>query len=183
PDDQHFALVLAMRNRINFLHHTYKAQQNVITFYERMMGQVPLQRLVPSSPNFYIQGAGAMDHRSYSANNSPEAALGDGNNIQGNANTQIVLGNTVSKRTEQIRHVDGLLESLSRDSGVPDAPKAEATKNLTKIKDELADEEHPDPTRISRWLEQAKHALKAFSLTHDVVEATKALGAAFGLLP
>jgi len=61
PDAEHAALVLVMRNRINFLQHTYNALKNVVEFYERILheGGVGNTGLVPAQ-NFYLQGGGSM---------------------------------------------------------------------------------------------------------------------------
>lgn len=39
PEPDHHALVLAMKNRLSFLQHTYTAQQNVLQFYEETMSR------------------------------------------------------------------------------------------------------------------------------------------------
>jgi hypothetical protein len=61
-------------------------------------------------------------------------------------------------------------------AGCPEADKA-----LRKVVDELQDEEHPDPTRIHRWLETAKYSMKALGLTKEVAEAAKAAWEIFKL--
>lgn len=60
PKPEHNALLLAMKNRISFLQHTYRSQKNVIDFYEKTMRQVT-QYGIPVMPSqtFYIQAGGA----------------------------------------------------------------------------------------------------------------------------
>ena len=61
PQPEHNALLLAMKNRISFLQHTYSAQRNVLEFYENTMRRFPnLGFPVMPSQNFYLQSGGAL---------------------------------------------------------------------------------------------------------------------------
>jgi hypothetical protein len=179
PHDEHYALVLAMRNRINFLHHTYKAQTEVIRFYNRFLTSLPIQHLGGSpAHHFYLQGSGAMDQRTYSAINSPQTAQGDHNLITGNT---VQIGSTTNERLAQIQLVEKFIEALQRQN--PDLPEAsQAVHVLGKVRDELADEENPDPSRIAKWLGQVKTLLGAVKVGQEVLEAGKAVGESFHLL-
>lgn len=179
PHDEHYALVLAMRNRINFLHHTYKAQTEVIRFYNRFLTSLPIQHLGASpAHHFYLQGSGAMDQRTYSAINSPQAAQGDHNLLAGNT---VQIGSTANERLAQIQLVEKFIEALQRQN--PDLPEtSQAVHVLGKVRDELADEEKPDPSRIAKWLGQVKTLLGAVKVGQEVIEAGKAVGESLHLL-
>jgi hypothetical protein len=45
PAEEHNLLLVAMKNRINFLQHTYTLQKNTIDFYNNLLKQLPSNRI------------------------------------------------------------------------------------------------------------------------------------------
>ena len=184
PEVHHRSLLLAMQNRINFLHHTYTAQANVVQYYERFlrdlratgtMGVVPGQ-------NFYIQTGGAMVPTNYSAVNSQNVAQGTNNSASNNTiDHSIKIGGSFNEKKNQLDALERAIKTISDAEGLPANETGRAIANFQKIKDELAHEDKPDAPRIQKWLEAAKGALSTLSLSKEVVDATKDAFSAFGI--
>jgi hypothetical protein len=184
PEAHHRSLLLAMQNRIIFLHHTYTAQANVVQYYERFlrnlratgsMGVVPGQ-------NFYIQTGGAMVPTNYSTMNSQNVAQGTNNSASNNTiDHSIKIGGSFNEKKTQLDALERAIKTINDTEGLPANEVGRATANFQKIKDELAHEDKPDAPRIQKWLEAAKGALSALSLSKEVVDATKDAFAAFGV--
>jgi hypothetical protein len=74
---EHQALLLAMKNRISFLQHTYSAQQNVIRFYENMLEHLSKTNFgILPRQSFYLQTGGDMGNKKYIATKSPVDIIG-----------------------------------------------------------------------------------------------------------
>lgn len=172
PDAEHAALILAMRNRINFLQHTYNAQRNVVEFYERILREGGVRNFgVAPAQNFYLQGGGTMASRNYTAIGSTHVVQGDQNEVD----QSIRIAESFNEKKQQLENLDALIEALlkaSQDTPAQDSKRA--VVNLEKVKDELATEQKPDGSRIKKWLETAQASIKALALGKDVVDlATK----------
>lgn len=60
PEQEHNALLLAMKNRISFLQHTYAAQKNVIGYYEATLRHISRVDVpIMPSQTFYLQSGGS----------------------------------------------------------------------------------------------------------------------------
>lgn len=177
PDAEHAALVLAMKNRINYLQHTYTAQKNVVEFYERILKDRTGGMLsVQPAQNFYLQAGGSMAPSNYSAIGSNNVA--QGKNIEASNNVvdqSIHIASSFNDKKQQLDNLDALIVGLQAAHPTPTEDAKKAIVNLEKVKDELATEEKPDASRITKWLDVAKNSMKTLSLGKDLYDlATKA---------
>ena len=187
PTHEHDALILAMKNRISFLQHTYGVQKNAIEFYEKLLRELPIKGFgVQPAPNFYLTGGGNIESPTYTALNSPQAAQGSNIKMIGNKNDQsIYIAESFNERKTQVDAIEHLIYKLLVDKTEGEKfeeARREALKFANKAKDELADEEHPEPSRISNYLQRTKQALATCALGYEVVEASKKVMEAFHLL-
>lgn len=183
PEVQHQALLLVMRNRINFLHHTYVAQKNVLALYEATFNQMRSGHMGVVPTNFYIQGGGTMTPSNYTAIGSQNVAQGQGNEASNNTiNQSFHIGQSFNERKDQIDSIERLLTSV-RSGDIPSSEGVtRAISNLEKVKDELAHEEKPDAPRVKKWLEIAQAALKTLSLGKDAYDLASKTFGSFGVL-
>lgn len=168
PDAEHGALVLVMRNRINFLQHTYNAQRNVVEFYERILreGGVGQAWLAPAQ-NFYLQGGGSMSSKNYTAIGSSRVVQGDDNEVD----QSIHIAESFIEKKNQLENIGALIQALTNaHQPAPTEETMRAVVNLEKVKDELETELKPDAGRIKKWLETAKSSIKALALGKDVID-------------
>lgn len=177
---EHATLVLALKNRINFMQHTYTAQKNVIEFYERVLKDSPIGMLgIQPAHNFYLQTGGSMAPSNYSAIGSNNVA--QGKNIEASHNSvdqSVHIASSFNEKKQQLDNLDALISNLQATQPTPIEDAKKAIVNLEKVKDELATEEKPDERHVAKWLDVAKSSLKALSLGKDVYDlATKAYNA------
>lgn len=177
---EHATLVLALKNRINYLQHTYTAQKNVIEFYERVLKDSPTGMLgIQPAHNFYLQTGGSMAPSNYSAIGSNNVA--QGKNIEASHNTvdqSVHIASSFNEKKQQLDNLDALIAHLQAAQPTPIEDTKKAILNLEKVKDELATEAKPDVKHIGKWLDVAKSSLKTLSLGRDLYDlATKAYNA------
>ena len=176
-ESEHQALVLAMKNRISFLQHTYTTQQNAIAFYEKMLERISNSNLgVVPSQTFYLQTGGDMGNKNYSAVNSPGAVQGEHQQLTGNIIGQnIKVGNTVDERKDQADLLQSLIEEIKRAEELNPQEKDGAAKYIEKVQDEILEEEPPDQNRIAKWLNKTNtyigHITKVGALYEKAKEA------------
>ena len=180
PDAEHAALVLAMKNRISYLQHTYTAQKNVLEFYERILKDDAVRHVgVQPAQNFYLQGGGSMAPSNYSAIGSNNVA--QGKNIEASHNVvdqSVHIASSFNEKKQQLDSLDALIAALQQAHPSPTEGSKKAILNLEKVKDELTTEEKPDAGRIMKWLDVAKNSMKALALGKDLYDlATKAYAA------
>lgn len=179
-DAEHATLVLALKNRVNFMQHTYTAQKNVIDFYERVLKESPIGMLgIQPAQNFYLQTGGSMAPSNYSAIGSNNVA--QGKNIEASHNTvnqSIHIASSFNEKKQQLDNLETLIANLQATQPAPIEDARKAIVNLEKVKDELATEAKPDAKHVAKWLEVAKSSLKTLSLGKDLYDlATKAYNA------
>lgn len=183
-EPEHQFVLLRMRNRINLLHCTTKAQTNVIQFYENILKDVS-SRAISQGPNFYLQQGGAMNHTNYSAVNSSQIAQGQQNRLIGNSSELAVnLGITHEERAERLEALTRCYLNLFEESkNRPEwkEPIQNAQRMLDKAEKEIKEEPNPDPSRVQRYLILAKDALKALAFGRETQEALKKLWDLFNL--
>ncbi|MHC1671708.1 hypothetical protein ACODUM_02500 [Stenotrophomonas maltophilia] len=180
PDAEHAALILAMKNRINYLQHTYTAQKNVVEFYHRFLKDHAAGMLnIQPAHNFYLQAGGNMTPSNYSAIGSNNVAQGKHIEASHNVVDQSVhIAGSFNEKKQQLDNLDALIAGLQAAHLTPTEDSRKAIVNLEKVKDELTTEEKPDGDRIAKWLDVAKNSMKALSLGKDLLDlATKAYGA------
>ena len=157
-----------MRNRINFLQHTYNALKNVVEFYERILheGGVGNTGLVPAQ-NFYLQGGGSMASKNYTAIGSSRVVQGDDSEVD----QSVHIAESYIEKKKQLENIDALSQALTNaHQPAPTEETMRAVVNLEKVKDELATEQKPDAGRIKKWLETAHASIKALALGKDVID-------------
>jgi hypothetical protein len=188
---QEHALVLTeMKNRISMLEHSRNLQKNTISYYEKLIEQMPRGGFQqPPQAFYFLNGENAAN---YHALNSPQAALGTGNKVISNTiDSSIYLADSFNERKEQVDAVQDLywklwneLEAVEKQDDKAEERKAlEKARNLIgKVEAELKEEEKPDPERIHKWLENAKNCLKALSLTEQVRDSAAHVWEAFKML-
>ncbi len=170
PDAEHAALILVMRNRINFLQHTYNAQKNVVEFYERFLrGGAAGNYGVAPAQNFYLQGDGIMTSDNYTAIGSSRVVQGANKQVD----QSVHIADSFIDKKNQIENIDSLIDALQANADQQESNKEDFKRsilNLEKVKDELAAEERPDASRINKWLETAKASIKVLALGKDVID-------------
>lgn len=167
PGAEHAALVLVMRNRINFLQHTYSAMKNVVDFYERILREGGLGQIgLAPAQNFYLQGGGAMSSKNYTAIGSSRVVQGEDNEVD----QSVHVAESFIEKKEQIENIEALIQALTNVNQPAPTQNMRAVVNLEKVKDELASERKPDAFRIKKWLETAQSSIKALALGKDVID-------------
>lgn len=175
PDAEHAALILAMRNRINFLQHTYTAQRNVVGFYERILSEGAARSMgVVPAQNFYLQGGGSMSPSNYTAIGSQNVAQGKDIAASHNVVDQSVhIAESFNEKKQQLDNLEALITTLTQAHPTATQDSKRAVLNLEKVKDELTTEQKPDASRIKKWLETAQASIKAIALGKDALDLAK----------
>ncbi len=172
--EEHEVLVATLKNRISFLQHSYNLAKNSAEFYEALVKRVNTQTFLPS-PHVVVQTGGEYRASNYSALNSPQAVLGNKNDVESTLHIAV----TYHERKQQIAAIDDVLSRLKNESNEHDC--YQAIRNLENAKEELEQEERPEPNRLRRWLEAAKQTMQAGSFAHETVQAAKELFRTFNV--
>ena len=183
PKEEHNLIVTTMKNRINFLQHSYNLKKNAVEFYENLLQKISYQNMgIFPTPNIMIQTGGKFDSKNYKAIGSSHLIQGNENEyIDESISTNITIENSFNKRKEQINILEDLIEKIQNDENINSPEKQKAIVNFEKVKDELTEEEKPDKSRIVKWLDKSKEYLKLFKLGKETVESIKALYSSFNL--
>lgn len=179
--DEHELVVTALKNRISFLQHTYRLQQNALAFYERLLDRYGSVAALPA-PNVVVQTGGSMDSRTYSAVNSSRLLQGDRNTMtDASSNVDIRIGQSFNERADQINGLEKLIAILTMESSLRHEQREVTTRELNKVADELRAEQEPSASRIKRWLEQARTALDFAKLGTEAANLAKKVFESFGI--
>ena len=186
PEPQHQALLLALKNRISFLQHTYEVQQNAIYFYETILkgaGKL-LNSSIPKQNtqivNLLNSADNIMSHENYTANNSPGAAVGKRNIVQENTIEQsITIGESKDSRQFQADRIAELIEVIRNCDSSDEETKKKASNYLDNVKEELIEEEKPSKSRIQKWLSKAKPLLDILGEAGEVYDKAKEVFSSF----
>lgn len=179
--DEHELLVTVLKNRISFLQHTYRLQQNALDFYQRILDRYGPVAALPA-PSVVVQTGGTMDSRRYSAVNSSRLLQGDRSHIEdASSNVDIRIGESFNERADQIGDLDRLIAALSKEPALKEEDRENVARALSKVADELREEQQPSPSRIERWLKHAKTALDVAKLGGEASELVKKVFESFGL--
>ena len=174
--EEHNLVVTMLKNRISFLRHNHALMQNAVRFYETMIANAKTFPALPM-PTINVHTVSGMDSRSYSATNSPKAIQGDHNTL---TDSSINIGQSFNQKQERIAALDDLLGKLKTTDNQAE-PVLKAAKELGKVRDELADEEAPNPSNIKKWMERSKQLLSSAALSYEIVEGAKKLYELFGV--
>lgn len=180
---RHHALVTTLKNRINFLQHNYNAVRNVNQLYETILKDIATKGVGLSMPqNFYLMPGGTMQGNNYNAINSPQASQGTNAISAGNTiGSNVQVGNTFREKAQQIEKLDDLLKLVHELDSDEKKSKEEVIHTLSKVKDELRDEEKPDPSRIHGWLVKAKGYLDILKIGGELLKKAKEVYDSFGI--
>ena len=182
PPEHHHITMMKLKNRLSFLQQTYATQKNALQLYDRLIKTfgTPFN---PPSTQFYIQGSGSQEAGIYSAVASQQVAQGrDIKLIDNVANQNINIGSTYEERKELIDTLGSIIYKLYKEQDETEKEASEAARQLNKAKDELSEEEKPDPSRIKRYLEKAKQLFSTASFAKETIDAFKDLLAMFNIM-
>jgi hypothetical protein len=175
--EEHNLLVAQLKNRVSFLQHSYNLSQNAVKYYESLISNVRTFPALPA-PTVVVQTGGNMDSRNYNAMNSSRLIQGDGNTY---TDSSVNIGNSFNERQERIVAVERVIERLNKEEK-QDEQITKAVKELSKVRDELADDPEPDENAIMKWMERAKNFMLAGILSYKTVEAAKKAWELLGLI-
>jgi hypothetical protein len=179
--EEHNLLVTIMKNRINFLQHSYNLQKNAVEFYERLVRNFSSFPMLPA-PSVLVQTGGVMDSRSYKSTNSSRLIQGDSNDYTDNSiDASVHIADSFNERKEQIENLAKLIEALRTDNQLEPTDKERVIVNLEKVKDELADEEKPDESRIKKWLGKARSSLELLKVGKAGADLAMEVYKSFGI--
>ena len=179
--DEHELLVAALRNRLSFLQHTYRLQQNALAFYEQLFDRYGSVAALPA-PSVVVQTGGSMDSQTYSAVRSSRLLQGDHNSIEdGSSNIDVRIGQSFNERAEQVAGLQKLMTLVQGESGLGEEHRRLVATDLSKVLDELERERQPSPTRIKRWLAQAKTVVDLGKLGTEASSVAKSVFESFGM--
>jgi hypothetical protein len=172
--EEHELLVATLTNRINFLQTNYNLAKVSADFYEGLIRRAASQPFLPS--NIVVQTGGAYHAPNYTALNSPQALLGNGNS----AESTIHIGDTYKERSVQIEQLGRLLMEL-RNEVSSDARDA-VVRDILNAKEELESAAQPDTGQLAKWLKRAKETIQASSFGIEAVRSAQELFRLFGIL-
>jgi hypothetical protein len=173
---EHHLLVTMLKNRIEFFRSNYKLYKNTVALFDMLVGN---NRLFPAQPqpSVVVHTGGSMDSRSYSAVNSQKVLQGDGSSL---SDSSINIGGSVNEKMERITALDDMIAKLKTED-LKNAEIAKAGRELSKVRDELAENPQPNESVIRRWLEAAKNSMTLPILGYETVEGARKLWELFGM--
>ena len=179
---EHDLLVTVLKNRINFLQHSYTLSQNASRFYSGLLERAVSHPVIQAAPNVIVQTGGVHDSRAFRAGSSVNLIEGGkGNIIDAKHDESVRIANSFNQRQEQIQTIHSALDTVERDITTPTSVRAELSRYLRNVKDEMEGEDSPDASRIGRWLTRVKEMMQSGALAFEIVEAGRKVLAAFGL--
>ncbi len=182
PPEHHHMTMMKLKNRLSFLQQTYATQKNALQLYERLIKIFGSPLNTPTT-QFYIQGSGSQDAPIYSAVGSQQVAQGrDIQLIDNVANQNMNLGSTFEERKEIIDTLQNIIYKLYNEKDETNEDARETIRQLNRAKEELCDEEKPDPYRVKRYLEKAKQLFSTASFAKETIDSFKDLLAMFNIL-
>ena len=123
-----------------------------------------------------------MSSRNYTANNSSRLIQGDGNEyIDASVDQSIKIGQSFNERGVQVESLTKFASALREASKAPGDAADAAAREVDKARDELKDENSPDGSRITKWLDRAKTILTGIDVGSKILEAGKQAYSLLGL--
>lgn len=179
--EEHDLLVTVLKNRINFLQHSYNLTKNITEYLQRLLWKSSSMPVSPAQ-NLIVQTGGVMDSKNYRAIASSGVIQGDNNEIKDvKIDTSIKIGNSFNEIKSQIEGLEKLIGILKHETMLNPDQRDSVIKDFEKVKDELLEEKYPDKSRIKKWLERAKNGLEIAKLSNELIEIVKIVFASFGL--
>jgi hypothetical protein len=174
--EEHNLVVALLKNRISFLQHSYNLSQTSVKYYESLITNTRHFPALPA-PTVVVQTGGTMDSRNYNATNSSRLIQGDANTF---TDSSVNIGSSFNERQERIAALDNMLGKLKA-TEMKNESVQKAERELSKVRDELAEYPEPDKSSIRKWLEYAKNSMTGAILGYETLEAAKKLWELFGL--
>jgi len=179
-NEEHAILLTSLKNRINFLQHSYNLTKNTIEYYEKLLKAAPLQAGFHSAPPVIVQTGGQLNSRSYNAPGAQSVVQGENNQLtQISTDNSVRISNSFNERKNQLDELTKLIELLKSEFGNQSAQKAAV--ELEKVKGEIEDEEKPDSNRISKWLKKSKDFLGNVKMTKELFDTAKGVYESFNV--
>jgi hypothetical protein len=123
-----------------------------------------------------------MDSRQYNAVNSTRLLQGDSNSVDdSSSNIDIRIGQSFNERQDQIGALTSLIDTLKHESSLTADQRDTASRELSKVSDELRSEQQPSSGRIKRWLENARTAVDFAKLGVGAADVAKKVYESFGM--
>lgn len=173
--EEHNLLVALLKNRIVFLQESYKLAKNAQTYYESILANMRSFPALPAVPSVIVQTGGNMDSRRYNAVGNRNQ-LGDGNS---DSSVNIDIGHSFNERQDRINAIDDVIAKLKAEQQTKSVEQAQ--RELSKVRDELADDPQPDSSSMYKWMERAKNLMMTAILSYETMEAVKKLLEIFGM--
>lgn len=170
--EEHDLLLTQLKNRINFLQHSYNLTKNTVEYYEKLLSSAPLKLGFHSAPPVIVQTGGQLDTRTYTSSNSSNLIQGDGSQMTSiTTDNSVYIASSFNERKNQIDDLTSLIGLLKND--LEDQPAQKAVLELEKVKSELEDEGNPDSSRIEKWLKKASEYLSTANKTKELFDKAK----------
>jgi hypothetical protein len=177
--EEHDLLLTKLKNRINFLQHSYNLSTNTIGYYERLLKSTPSQMGFQQAPPVIVQTGGQLDSRSFNSSGAETLIQGDNSKLSSIKNdSSVTISNSFNQRKIQIEELATLIELIRAEN---DPSSNQATIELEKVKSEIEDEESPDPNRIEKWLRKAGKALDTAKKSKEVIDKAKEVYTSFNV--
>jgi len=174
---EHHLLVTMLKNRVVFFRTNYVLYKNTVALFEMLIANNRFFPAQPQPASVIVQNGVTMDSRRFNNTNSPRSILGDGNSVN---DSSINIGGSVNEKMERITALDDLIAELKAKEDV-DGSIAKAERDLSKVRDELAEYPQPNESSIKTWLEHAKNLMTSGILGYETFEAAKKLWEMFGV--
>ena len=175
--EEHNLVVALLKNRMSFLQHNYNLAQTSVKYYETLIANTRHFPALPA-PTVVVQTGGRMDSRNYNATNSSRLIQGDANAY---TDSSVNIGNSFNERQERIVALERVIERLNKEEK-QDEQITKAVKELSKVRDELADDPEPNENAILKWMERAKNFMLAGIISYETVEAAQKAWELLGLI-
>jgi hypothetical protein len=174
---EHSLVSATLKNRMSFLQHNYQLEKNTREHYENLVKLITTSKNgFSSQPIINIHTGENNSSKNLIATNSHDILQGD-NNIYDNHsdysdNSTITISNSFNTRKEQIGKIEEIIKLIKEESEIKDEKQRQfLITTFDKIKEELADEEKPDKSKISKWLSNIKKTIEGVVLSHHTYEA------------
>lgn len=182
-EEEHSLVLTKMKNRINFLQHSFNLEKFAKEFYEDLFDKIRTSSAgIMQAPSVLVQTGGTLHSRSYQAIGSPQAAVGEQSAVIGaSIDSSIRIEDSFQQRGVQIDAVTRLVKLLYEDTEIEGPAKEEAVANLHKIEGELTEEGQPDKSKIAKWFSNVTNAFRTVKLGEDTVRGARDLFDSFNL--
>ena len=176
--EEHNTVVLLLKNRLSFLHHSYQAAKFTARHYEKLLSDLHAHHLLGPA-QVVVHTGGNMESKSYTATHASRVVQGDGNTFE-DSSINIDIGQSFNQKQERIAAINDVVER-HKEADAQNQPAQKARRALENVRDEITDSQEPDKSTVHKWLEVAKNSMATAALGLEATEAAKKLFELFGL--